>query len=192
MSVNLLNKVQQNLNYPVLQKIDPNIQQEAPVHIVPDHPFGQAAIPAILTALYKYVQSDKGAEDVLRGNESTDWVSKIFHDNHKDALAKIKEYSTDDAVYAATKMNVIAHEAIGIMKENLPDKAGIKEVKTFFLNQRNNILPYLPPELKLGDLLGDDTIDDNTNKMEGPISSLVKSIGSAFSNPVTGEKEKTF
>jgi hypothetical protein len=63
-------------------------------------------------------------------------------------------------------------------------------VKLFFSNQRNNILLYLPAELKMGELLHNDTLDDNTNKMEGPVSSLMQSIGSAFSNPVTGEEIK--
>jgi hypothetical protein len=87
-------------------------------------------------------------------------------------------------------MNVIATETIAAMKEQLDANADIKAVKTFFLNQRNNILPYLPTELNLGELLEDNTIDDNTNKMEGPISSLMNSIGSAFSNPVTEEDVK--
>lgn len=190
MSVNLLEKVQQNLGYAPLHKIDPNNAQEVTVHNEPQYQFAQAAIPAVLTALYKYVQSDDGAEDVLRGDTSTDWVGKIFHDRHKEAVVKVKAYATEGAEYATTKMNAIATEAIAAMKEQLGANADIKAVKTFFLNQRNNILPYLPTELNLGELLEDNTIDDNTNKMEGPISSLMNSIGSAFSNPVTEEDVK--
>jgi hypothetical protein len=87
-------------------------------------------------------------------------------------------------------MNAIANEAVHVVKANLPADAGIKEVKDFFSNQRNDILLYLPAGLKMGELLHDNTLDDDTNKMEGPISSLIKSIGSAFSNPVTGEEMK--
>lgn len=184
MAINLLDKVQQNLGYPPLKKIDPNTQTTGKE----PHAFSQAAIPAVLTALYKYVQSDKGAEEFLRGDSSTDWVGKIFHDQLKDAVTKIKNYTENDIQHTTSRMNGIAIEAIKVVKENLPAGAGIKEVKSFFLNQRNNILPYLSPELKLGDLLKDDTIDDNVNKMEGPISSLMKGIGSAFSNPATGEE----
>ncbi len=186
MAINLLEKVQQNLGYAPLKKIDPNKHREASA--TEPHAFSQAAIPAVLTALYKYVQSDTGAEDFLRGDSSTDWVGKIFHDHHKDAAEKIKSYSESGAEHATSKMNGIANEAAKVVKQSLASNAGIKQVKTFFLNQRNNILPYLPPELNLGDLLHDDTIDDNINKMEGPISSLMKGIGSAFSNPATGEE----
>lgn len=192
MSVNLLEKVQQNLGYPVLLKIDPNTDQPSSTSITQEHVFSQAAIPVVLTALYKYVQSDNGAEEVLRGDTSTDWVGRIFHDHLRDAVEKVKAYTDGDPVHSTSKMNSIANEAIKVTKENLPANAGIKEAKAFFLNQRNNILPYLPPELKLGDLLNDNTIDDNVNKMEGPISSLMKSIGSAFSNPVTSDDVNKF
>lgn len=192
MSVNLLQQVQQSLGYPELKKIDPNNDNQSVAGEAARHVFSQAGIPAVLTAMYKYVQSDAGAEEVLRGDSSTDWVGKIFHDHHKDAVEKITSFANDDAGNATAKMNAIAITASNIVKQNLSGEAGIKEVKAFFLNQRNNILPYLPPELKLGDLLNDDTIDDNVNKMEGPISSLIKGIGSAFSNPVTGDEVNRF
>ena len=188
MSVNLLEKVQQQIGCPALQKIDPNTQGEN----TNSYTFEQAAIPAVLTALYKYVQSDAGAEEVLRGSESTNWVGKIFHGNHSSALEKIQTYSKGNISGAATQLNTIANVAISIMKENVGENATIKEVKNFFLNQRTTILPYLVPELHLGELLHDDTIDDNTNKMEGPISSLMNSIGSAFSNPVTNKDASKF
>lgn len=188
MSVNLLQQVQQFLGYPELKKIDPNTGNIVADGDVKPHLFSQAAIPAVLTALYKYVQSDAGAEEVLRGNSSTDWAGKIFHENKKDAVEKIKSYSEAGAENAVSKMNEIAATAVRIVKNNLSDKATIKDVKSFFLAQRNNILPYLPPELNLGELLNDDTIDDTVNKMEGPVSSLMKGIGSAFSNPVTNDE----
>ena len=42
----------------------------------------------------------------------------------------------------------------------------------------------------MGALLHDETMDDNTNKMEGPVSTLIKNIGAAFTNPVTAEEIK--
>jgi hypothetical protein len=49
---------------------------------------------------------------------------------------------------------------------------------------------YLPAALQIGVLLNDDTLDDATNKMEGPISSLMQKIGAAFSNPATAEDQE--
>ena len=86
-------------------------------------------------------------------------------------------------------MNNIADEAVKITTANMLTGATAKEVKIFFSNQLNNILPYLPAALHMGDFLNDTTLDDNTNKMEGPISSLMHTIGAAFSTPET-EKDR--
>jgi hypothetical protein len=191
MSVNLLETVQQNLGYPPLQKIDPNTQAVVEDAKTPDeHRFSQAAIPAILTAFYKYVQTDEGAAEVLRGDYSTDWVNKIFLENKRGAVQTISSYSMQSGIDPVARMNDIADETVRLVKENLPADAGIKDVKLYFSNQRNNILLYLPAALHMGDLLHDDTLDDNTNKMEGPISSLMHSIGNAFSTPVTEDEIK--
>lgn len=191
MSVDLIETVQQNLGYPPLQKIDPNTQQ-----VVEDKKtqgedkFSQAAIPAVLTALYKYVQSDEGAAAFLSGENSSHWVSKIFDDNRKEVIQTISSYANELGADPVAKMNEIANEAVKVANVNLPADATIKNVKLFFLAQRKNILLYLPAALNMGELLHDDTVDDNTNKMEGPISSLMKSIGSAFSNPATSDEIK--
>ncbi len=191
MAINLLETVQKNLGYPALQKIDPNTQVVKEDDKTPDEDkFSQAAIPAILTAFYKYVQTDDGAADFLRGDYSTDWVNKIFQDNKRDVVKTISSYSMQSGAAPVARMNDIADETVRVTKENLPADAGIKDVKLFFSNQRNNILLYLPAALHMGDLLHDDTLDDNTNKMEGPISSLMHSIGSAFSTPVTDDEIK--
>jgi hypothetical protein len=191
MSINLLETVQQNLGYPALQKIDPNTQQVVANEKTPDeHKFSQAAIPAVLTSLYKYVQSDEGAEDFFRGNNSSNWVSKIFDDNKKEAIQTISAYAKQSNEDPIAKMNAIANEAVKVVKENLSADATTKEVKLFFSNQKNNILLYLPAVLNMGELLHDSTLDDKTNKMEGPISSLMQSIGAAFSSPVADEEIK--
>ncbi|MEI9910388.1 MAG: hypothetical protein WDO71_12415 [Bacteroidota bacterium] len=185
MSINLLETVQQNLGYPALQKIDPNTQQVATDEKAPpEDKFGQAAIPAVLTGLYKYVQSDEGATELLRGDNSTNWVGKLFDDNKKEVIHTISAYAKQSDQDPVAKMNAIAKEAVKVVKANLPVTAGSKEVKLFFSHQKSNILLYLPAELNMGELLHDTTLDDKTNKMEGPISSLMQSIGGAFSKPV--------
>jgi hypothetical protein len=191
MAINLLETIQQNLGYPPLQKIDPNTQAVMEDAKTPDeHRFSQAAIPAILTAFYRYAQTGEGAADILRGDYSTDWVNKIFLDNKRTAVQTISSYAMQSGIDPLARMNDIADETVKLAKENMPADAGIKEVKVFFKDQRNNILLYLPAALHLGDLLHDDTLDDNTNKMEGPISSLMHSIGAAFSTPVTEDEIK--
>jgi len=191
MSVNLIKTIQENLGFPPLKKIDPNTLQPVtdPDDVITNK-FSQAAIPAVLTALYNFVQTDEGAIAFLNNRYSTDWVGKIFDDNRKEAIQTISAYAEQSKQDPVAKMNAIANEAVKVAKENLAADAGIKEVKSFFGNQRSSILLYLPAELKMGELLHDNTLDDNTNKMEGPISSLMQSIGAAFTNPVTDEEVK--
>ena len=186
MSINLLEKVQQNLSYTPLQKVDPNKESsgldkvnEGEVH------FSKVAIPAVLIGLYKYSTSDEGAAEILRGDYSTNWVSKIFSETKVDVIESIASYVDQSRLNSFEQMDNIADEAIKIAKENMPEPATIKDVKAFFSGQVNNILPFLEPQLKMGDILNDTSIDDNTNKMQGPISSLMHSIGSAFSTPET-------
>jgi hypothetical protein len=191
MSVNLIKSIQENLGFPPLNKVDPNTQKPATAGDEnAANKFSQAAIPAVLTGLYRFVQSDEGAAEFLNGDNNTNWVSKIFDDNRKEAIQTISAYAQQSNEDPVAKMNAIANEAVKLAKENMAANAGIKEVKLFFSDQKNNILLYLPAELRMGELLHDNTLDDNTNKMEGPISSLMQSIGAAFSNPITGEEIK--
>ncbi len=191
MAVNLIKTIQENLGFAPLQKVDPNTQQPSTDNAESvENKFSQAAIPAVLAGLYKFVQTDEGASEFLTIKNSDNWTAKIFDDNRKEAIQTISAYAKQSSEDPVTKMNAIANEAVKVAKENMPADASIKEVKLFFSNQRNNILLYLPAELKMGELLHDNTLDDNTNKMEGPVSSLMQSIGSAFSNPVTGDEMK--
>ena len=57
-----------------------------------------------------------------------------------------------------------------------------KSLINFFTNQRTQILTRLPAALNMGELLQDSTIDDQTNKMEGPMSGLMHGIEKIFSS----------
>ena len=185
MSINLLETIQKNLNYPPLQKIDPNTEEVATDSSTPnEHRFSQAAIPAVLTGLYTYSGKDEGAAKILSGNVSTDWVTEIFGDTAPEVVSKVSAYSFQPGREVTTKkINEIASEAVRVTREQLPDGAGIMEVKNFMSNQTTNLLVYLPTALHMGKVVNEESLDDNTNKMEGPVSSLMHKIGSAFSNP---------
>lgn len=183
MSINLLETIQKNLGYPALQKIDPNTQEVVINDKTPDEDrFSQGAIPSVLTAFYKYVHSDIGATKFLEEDLHTNWLSEIFPDNEKKVLETISSYSQQSEEESVNKMNAITRETVKVVNENLPANATIKELKLFFNSQQNIILLYLPAALNMGELLNDDTLDDSTNKMEGPISSLMHNIGTAFDN----------
>ena len=187
MSINLLKTIQQNEGYPELQKIDPNVQHEQGSDAEQHINFGQVATTAVFAGLYKYSQSDEGASQLLN-SESNTWADKIFDTDKVAAVQKVADYSKVSYAEADSTMNAIANNAVKLVRENMGSNDDIKDVKLFLKTQRTDILLYLPPELNMGQILHDNTIDDNTNKMEGPISSLIKNIGNAFSNPVTDEE----
>ena len=192
MSINLLERVQQNIGYPSLQKMDPNSQKIIlDDKTLDEDKFSQAAIPTILIGLYRYVQSDEGAISLLHENDSFNWVSEIFSDNKGEVVKSVADYSALPYEIVLSNMNLIAEESIKVIKENLPVDTTIKQVKVFLNDQKNDILMYLPAALNIGVLLNNDTLDDNTNKMEGPISSLMQTIGSAFSTPVVKDEIKS-
>jgi len=187
MSFNILESVRESLNYPPLQRVDPNTQ-EVPKNKYDELPdkFGQAAIPAVLTGLYRYVQSDEGAEEFLSPVNNRSWVEKIFSDHTKEIIDSIAIYANVPRRIAARGMNVIAKESIRMVREKLHHATPV-QVKRFFHHQINTILLYLPAEVHTGEWLHYSALDDNINKMKGPISSLVQGIGAAFSNPESGK-----
>jgi hypothetical protein len=191
MEINLLEAVQQNLGYPTLIKIDTTTDQVfSNDKSTKEDNFSQAAVPAVLAALYLYAESDEGAAEILKTDGDINWIDRIFFDKRSAVIQIIATYSELSKESLILKMNIIANEAIRITKENLALDAEIKEVKIFFKSEISNILLYLLPSLHIGEFLHDNTLDDNTNKMEGPISSLISRIGDAFSNPVTEDEVK--
>ena len=90
MSINLLEKVQQNLHYPPLQKIDPNTQEvKNEVSEIGEDKFSQVAIPAVLTGLYKFSATDEGAREILKADYTTNWVDKIFDESNRQVIQDI-------------------------------------------------------------------------------------------------------
>ena len=183
MSVNLIEIVQSQMGYPALHKMDPNSQVVRAENSTPDeYLFSQAAIPGVLTALYKYSRSDDGAENILQGTITTHWTNVIFGDNKESVIKKIAGYSCYSKENTEIKMDMIAVNAVNTIQKNLPPEATMHDVKKFLADQNSHVLLYLPADLQMGEMLNDNTIDDRTNKMEGPVSSLMHVIGSRFSD----------
>lgn len=186
MPVNLLLSIPKNLGYPELKKIDPNTQDiQSNQYATSEERLNQAAITAVLISTYKYTRSDQGAEQILCGDMSNNWLGAIMGDTRNESIRKVADYGHTSDEEAAQKMEVVAGESIRIIRESNP--VAVSDVKNILLAQKNMILTHLPPALNMGDLLNDETIDDRTNKMEGPMSTFMKNIGSVFS---TSEKSK--
>ena len=182
MPFNLLEAVKQKLGYDAISKVDPNTQEVEKPYKVPDsEKFAQASIPTVLTALYRYSQTEEGAASLLAGSLSTDWMDLLFGEHAAEAVEKVADYSMQSYDITRDKMDEIASTSMILVGEQLSEGDKVRHLKDFMTHQKNNILPHLPAALQIGKLLGDDTLDDRTNKMEGPVSSFMHTIESAMS-----------
>lgn len=189
MAINLVEVIQQNLGLPELQKIDPNTQEVKKLeNVSPENYIGQAAIPVVLLGLYKFTGDKNGNAAIVNGTLSSDLLGNIFDKKKDEVIEKVAEYIGTTNDYAADKMEQIAIEAIQVINENISGETSDGAVRRFLINQRNNILVYLPAELQVGNVFDDDTIDDRTNKMEGPISNRMHWLETFF--PGTDRKKE--
>lgn len=182
MSANLIETIQKNLGYPPLQKVDP-VEHE--VKNADNHTdrekLPQAAVPAVLAVLYKFTRSEKGRNIILSGTKRGSWLDAILQQKENAAVDKVAQYAGVSRDEAEDAMEVIADEAVRVAKESLGNNATQENLQKTVGDQRHNILVYLPAALQMGSLLEDDTLDDRTNKMEGPMSNLMHSIENKFS-----------
>ncbi len=181
MATNILETIQQNLQYPELKKIDPNTQdvdEKEPATVV-GH-LGQAAIPAVLTGLYKLSRNKEGAEQILAAGSGYS-LDMLFGENTDRVVENVAHYGGVSVNQAESHMENISDEAIKLIKQAAGNDNDPGHLMTYLHDQRHNILVYLPAYLNLGEMLKDNTLDDRTNKMEGPVSSLMHKIEDKFS-----------
>ena len=182
MSNNIIEQIQKALNYPELQKVDPNVQEikDRP-QLSKEEKLAQAAIPAVLAALYRYTDTDQGSEAILSSRIDGNLINNIFQDKQKTAVEKVAQYAGVSPDLAGREMERVAQEAARSIREAVKDKPSVDKVKEYMSSQRHNILVHLPAAMQLGDLLNDNSMDDRTNKMEGPISNLMHKIENSMS-----------
>lgn len=192
MAKNLIQTVQDNLGIQPLKKVDPNTQDvkaNAATTVTATHTVEQAALPAVLAGLYKFSTTQQGAETILSGN-SDDWTGSIFSGNTSDIVQHIADYAEVSTEEAYQKMEWIAKEAVSVIRNNVKDQSAPDSVANYLFGERKEILTYLPAEVHAGDWLNDNTIDDRTNKMEGPMSNMMKKIANLFTSS-EGPKDNT-
>ena len=179
--MNIPEQLQQLLNYPVLQVINPNTG--LPDNTAEFDALSQSTLITFLAGLYKATRTKEGSFLVQSQESATDLLSSIFA-KEEDITAKIALFTNQTTANVKVKLNEIAtgflsiKEPIGIDTDTSKDD----NLKTLLTSQRHEILRYLPGNLKIGNLLNDLSLEDNTNKMEGPVSSLMHKIESIFSS----------
>ena len=175
MVTNIVEAIQKNLGYQPLEKVDPNTQEIKDIHkMSPEQKLPQAAIPAVLAAMIKYSDSTDGI-NLLSDNENKNWLGTIYCGKEQDAVKKVADYAGVTTDEAKLHMEKISNEAVSIAKDFVKT-ADAEKLRSFMNSQRHSILSHLPAAMKMGDVLNEETFDDRTNKMEGPVSSFLHKI----------------
>ena len=177
MAINIVDIIQKHTPFPELKKIDPNTQDISGKETCTSTALlGQATIPAVLTAIYRLSRNDAGSSEILHADEKEDLLAFLFQQHEQEVVQKVAAYALVDENRAHQELENIASHSVNVIREFLGREASPQRLKTFMNDQRHQILVYLPAPLHLGDLLQDETLDDRTNKMEGPVSNFMHKI----------------
>ena len=175
MVTNIVEAIQQKLGYQPLKKVDPNTQEIKEANkMSAEEKLPQAAVPAVLAAMIKFSDGKDGVT-LLSANDNSNWLQTIYCGKEDEAVTKVADYAGVNPEEARAQMENIAREGVHIAREfvKTPDP---EKLRSFMNSQRHSILSHLPAAMKLGDVLNEETFDDRTNKMEGPVSSFLHKI----------------
>ncbi len=188
MSTNIIDTLQRKLGFAPLQKVDPNIQEtkNKAMHNPADR-LAQAAVPAVLAGLFELTRTEEGTMKLIRGDLSGSWLATIFRERDRETVGKIAQYAGVSEEEARVSMEKVADESIVVLKEEIGNDLSYEKVEHFMNRQRRSILVHLPAVLQMGEILHDETLDDRTNKMEGPFSTTMNRIGNTLAD---GEQRK--
>jgi hypothetical protein len=177
---NIVESIQENLGYARLYKVDPNTQDINES----DKSFGnnslaQAGIPAVLCGLFNYILQPE-ANNISLFPDNAKWLPMIFGNRLNDIIERIAAYAGTSASSAKGELEHMADEAVRLLKKNIVVEDDMSALKKFSMEHKNDALAYLPGVLQTGEILGNNSLDDRTHKMDGPISSLMHSIEKIF------------
>jgi hypothetical protein len=178
--INLIETIQKNLGYTGLYKIDPNTQDiKEEEKSFGTNSLAQAAIPAVLCGLFNYILQPGMDNTTLE--ENSKWLPVLFGNKADEIVDRIAAYAGVSALNTRGEMEHIATEAARLIKGSIEANGGSTTIKDFSIAHKDEALLYLPAALQLGELLGNNSLDDRTHKMEGPISSLMHKFEKQFS-----------
>ena len=182
MSINLIKILAQKQGQPELPPVDPNTQEISTASRTYTDKLVQAAIPVVLTGMYKYSRDIHQADQLIDENFGRQWQDKLFGESQELIIAEVAYYAGVSRGEADAKLKEVFSQAVDVIKSNIssPDANAIAGL---FTGQRNNLLTHLPAAIGIGGYLNDDSLDDRTNKMHGPVSSFMHTVEKVFSSP---------
>lgn len=180
----LLDIIREKMGFPPFIKIDPNTQEMADNEPAGNKQrLGQSAICAVVAGLYKYTRSEDGFEYLINKDRNLPWNVFLFGEEEDGLVGRISNYSNADAGDVRNVLQEAGNTTWHLAEQNLEGQFSFQSVGKLVGTMRNDVLHYLPPVLQLGKILNDNSLDDRTNKMEGPVSGLMHKIEKLFSEP---------
>jgi hypothetical protein len=188
MSVSIIKHLEDYLGAHI-EKINPNTQA---VNASTRHHqydlLAQASVPAVLVVLYKYTRASQGAE-TLATQLKLPPLELMLGNMKNEVVQRVATYAGISADQADRVMDEVADESIRFVWNKLGSTRNAENIQAYFTSQKQSIFTRLPEDLQMGELLHDNTVDDRTNKMEGPISGLAQSLSKLFT-ATTNKKDK--
>ncbi len=120
-------------------------------------------------------------DDIANATHSEGWFKTIFGKKSDEVVEHISEYSGTALTSTRTELEHISNEAVRSIRKALTS-GHYSNIATLLSDERNNTLLYLPASLQIGEILGNDNLDDRTHKMEGPVSSFLNNIEKHFNS----------
>ncbi|MFC4263006.1 hypothetical protein ACFOWM_08965 [Ferruginibacter yonginensis] len=182
MSINIVNQLVENLHLAPLQKIDPTTEK------VVDHntentesALTQAIVPTVVAGIYDSAKSEVGLAVLASDATSSDWLTLLFGEQAPTLKARLAAYTATTETIAEKVFDTVAKEAVAILRNAAKGNDMRTAIRDIAGAQKPFFMSYLPTSLHVGQLLGDTSLDDSTNKMEGPVSSFLHKLESALS-----------
>lgn len=176
MAQELIKTIEQELHIAPLEKIDPNADQAPSAGLS----MAQAAVPATLAGIFRASRSAESSRILLNNNKRM-WLDLIFGDQREAIVENIAASCGQSQDECARMMESTAGIAMDWFRTEAAEPVTEDSFRDIVSRHRHEILVYLPASLQMGNFLDDSTIDDRTNKMEGPVSNLVHRIEDRFS-----------
>jgi hypothetical protein len=181
--MNIIEIIQKNLGYGAVQRVDPNSQEVLDKESIHGNTaIAQAAIPSILLALFNRLEKEPGAFWLAAGQSGGGLLEKIFGNSDAGLVQRIEMYSGLSGPNVRAEMEHIAAESVRVVRDHIPDAGNENKITAFVARHKHEVLLYLPATLQLGALLGNNNLDDRTEKMEGPISGLMHNMEKQFNS----------
>lgn len=182
-NMNITETIQKNLGFGKIQKIDPNSQDVTDKEgIHGNNAIAQAAIPSILLGLFNRLEKEPDASWIAGDQPTGNLLEKIFGKSHLELVDQVALYARMKNELVKPEMEHIASEVVRVTRDNIKDLTDENSIAAFVTQHKQDVLLYLPAAISLGRILGNNNLDDRTNKMEGPISSLMHKMEKQFNS----------